>query len=330
MKFKSLLGAVLLALALSACGDESAQSSPEHDAAAEAGDAHGDEDAEGEEHADEHAEELPTAVIPIDIAKAAGISVAKAGPGVIADEHEVQGLLVPIEGQVAKVTGRFPGPVRSLRANVGDQVRAGQVLATIESNLSLSTYTVTAPISGVVTARNASVGGMAGEGTALFEIANLSEVWVDLHIFGADAQHIRAGVPVTVTRMGDGETLSTVLERVLPGMATASQSTVARATINNLDGLWRPGSAVKARITVDRQPVDLLVPRSALQTMDGQDVVFVREAEGTYQQRQVGTGARDGQRVQIVSGLQPGEQVVVAESYLIKADLEKEGAEHAH
>ena len=153
MKFKSLLGAVLLALALSACGDESAQSSPEHDAAAEAGDAHGDEDAEGEEHADEHAEELPTAVIPIDIAKAAGISVAKAGPGVIADEHEVQGLLVPIEGQVAKVTGRFPGPVRSLRANVGDQVRAGQVLATIESNLSLSTYTVTAPISGVVTAR---------------------------------------------------------------------------------------------------------------------------------------------------------------------------------
>lgn len=330
MKSTSLLGATLLALALSACGDEPAQPSPEHDAAAEAGDEHGHEEAEGEDHPDEHAEELPTTVIPIDIAKAAGIAVAEAGPGVIADEHEVQGLLVPIEGQVAKVTGRFPGPVRSLRANVGDQVRAGQVLATIESNLSLSTYTVTAPISGVVTARNASVGGMAGEGTALFEIANLSEVWVDLHIFGADAQHIRAGVPVTVTRMGDGETLSTVLERVLPGMATASQSTVARATINNLDGLWRPGSAVKARITVDREPVDLLVPLSALQTMEGQDVVFVREGPDTYQQRPVETGARDGQRVQIVSGLQPGEQVVVGESYLIKADLEKEGAEHAH
>ena len=336
MKSPSLLGAILLALALSACGDESAKPSSEGDASSEVGDAHGDEEAGSEEHADEHAEgdehaeEAPTTVIPIDIAEASGIEVAEAGPGVIADEHEVQGLLVPIEGQVAKVTGRFPGPVRSLRANVGDQVRAGQVLATIESNLSLSTYTVTAPISGVVTARNASIGGMAGEGTALFEIANLSEVWVDLHIFGADAQHIRAGVPVTVTRMGDGETLSTVLERVLPGMATASQSTVARATINNLDGLWRPGSAVKARITVDRQPVDLLVPLSALQTMDGQDVVFVREGQDTYEQRPVDTGARDSQRVQILAGLQPGEQVVVAESYLIKADLEKEGAEHAH
>ena len=329
MKFKSLLGAVLLALALSACGDESAQSSPEHDAAAEAGDAHGDEDAEGEEHADEHAEELPTAVIPIDIAKAAGISVAKAGPGVIADEHEVQGLLVPIEGQVAKVTGRFPGPVRSLRANVGDQVRAGQVLATIESNLSLSTYTVAAPISGVVTARNASVGSVADEGRMLFEISNLSELWVDLHIFGADAEHIRAGAPVMVTRMGDGETLSTEIERILPGMATASQSTIARATISNLDGLWRPGAAIKARITVEQQPVDLLVPLSALQTMDGQDVVFVREGE-TYTARPVQIGARDSQRAQVLSGLRAGELVVIAESYLIKADIEKEGASHAH
>ena len=329
MKSTLLLGALLLAVTLVACGDESAQP-PGHEDASEPGEAHGHGEAEGEEHSDGHAEELPTTVIAPDIAKAAGIEVAEAGPGVIADEHEVQGLLVPIEGQVADVTGRFQGPVRSLRANVGDQVRAGQVLATIESNLSLSTYTVTAPISGVVTARNASIGGMAGEGTALFEIANLSEVWVDLHIFGADAQHIRAGVPVTVTRMGDGETLSTVLERVLPGMATASQSTVARATINNLDGLWRPGSAVKARITVDRQPVDLLVPLSALQTMDGQDVVFVRKGQDTYEQRPVTTGARDSQRVQILEGLEPGEQVVVAESYLIKADLEKEGAEHAH
>ena len=329
MKSTLLLGALLLAVTLVACGDESAPP-PGHEDASEAGEAHGHGESKAEEHSDGHAEELPTTVIAPDIAKAAGIEVAEAGPGVIADEHEVQGLLVPIEGQVADVTGRFPGPVRSLRANVGDQVRAGQVLATIESNLSLSTYTVTAPISGVVTARNASIGGMAGEGTALFEIANLSEVWVDLHIFGADAQHIRAGVPVTVTRMGDGETLSTVLERVLPGMATASQSTVARATINNLDGLWRPGSAVKARITVDRQPVDLLVPLSALQTMDGQDVVFVRKGQDTYEQRPVETGARDSQRVQILEGLEPGEQVVVAESYLIKADLEKEGAEHAH
>src|SRR3546814_11325165 len=106
----------------------------------------------------------------------------------------------------------------------------------------------------------------------LFEIADLSQLWADLHIFGADAQHIQPGVPVTITRMSDGKTVETVLERVLPGMATASQSTVARATVDNADGPWRPGSAVKARITVEQQPVERMVPRSALQRSDGRRV----------------------------------------------------------
>ena len=210
-----------------------------------------------------------------------------------------------------------------------DCVRAGQMLATIESNLSLSTYSVAAPISGVVVERSASVGGLAGEGAPLFEIADLSQLWVDLHIFGADAQHIQPGVPVAVTRMSDGETVRTTLERVLPGMATASQSTVARATIDNADNQWRPGTAVKARITVAQEPVDLMVPLTALQSMDGQEAVFVREGE-TYLTRHVELGARDATQVQILSGLSEGEEVVVAESYLIKADIGKEGAAHDH
>ena len=215
------------------------------------------------------------------------------------------------------------------RANVGDRVRAGQPLATIESNLSLTTYTVPAPISGVVLARNASIGTVAGEGAALYEIADLSELWVDLHIFGADAQHITAGVPVLVTRMSDGVTAETTLERVLPGTATASQSTVARATIRNLDGLWRPGSAVKARVTVDHQPVNLVVPLGALQTAGEDDVVYVRRGD-TYVTRPVRGGRRDAQRVEIVSGLKAGEQVVVEQSFLVKADIEKSTAEHEH
>ena len=263
------------------------------------------------------------------IATDSGIRVQAAGPGVIADEHEVQGLLTPVEGRIAKVTARFPGPIRKLGANVGDQVRAGQVLATVESNLSLSDYTISAPIAGVVLARTASVGALAGEGAALFEIADLSSLWVDLHIFGADAEHIRAGVPVTVTRMSDGVSAETTLERVLPGMATASQSTVARATIANADGLWRPGSAVKARITVEQQHAALVVPLSALQTFRDWDAVFIRIGD-TYEVRPLELGKRDGSQVEVLSGLQAGDQVVVEQSYLVKADIEKSGASHDH
>lgn len=323
MKRMHWISALVLALLLAACGGRpNASPGEEEDAHGEASEAHADE-----EHGDEEAPTQTT--IPAKTAQTAGIRVAMVGAGVIADEHQVQGLLTPVEGHIAMVMARFPGPIRSLRANIGDSVRAGQPLATIESNLSLTTYTVSAPLSGVVLERSASVGAVASEGMALYEIADLTELWVDLHIFGADAQHIRAGVPVTVTRMSDGVTAETILERVLPGTATASQSTVARATIHNLDGLWRPGSAVKARVTVDRQPVDLVVPLTALQSAGGDDVVYVRQGE-TYRTRAVKAGRRDAQRVEILSGLKLGEQIVTEQSFLVKADIEKSTVEEEH
>lgn len=183
--------ALALTLALTAC------SGPAPNARGEAEEGH-----EAEEQG-EHEERPQQTTIEAQTAQSAGIRAARVGPGQIADEHEVQGLLTPVEGRIALVTARFPGPVRAVRVGVGDQVKAGQVLATVESNLSLTTYSVTAPISGVVMARTASVGTSAAEGAPLFEIADLSTLWVDLHIFGRDAGHIEAGVPVTVSRLSD-------------------------------------------------------------------------------------------------------------------------------
>ena len=317
--------ALALALLFSACsGSSTAPAADTSGAPADApADAHADDG-----HADEaHADDATT--IAADIADDVGIRVAPAAAGTIADQHEVQGLLTTLESGNARVTARFPGPIRRLHAEVGDRVRAGQALATIESNLSLSTYTVAAPISGTVLARNASVGQSAGEGAVLYEIADLSTLWVDLHVFGRDAEHLAAGSPVKISRLGDGATADTRIDRVLPGTATASQSTIARATLDNADGQWRPGSAVRAMVTVSTQPADLVVPLTALQQMDGRDVVFVREGD-RYEKRTVTLGRRDARQVEIVEGVAVGEDVVIAQSYTIKADLEKAGAGHAH
>ncbi|MBN8224465.1 MAG: efflux RND transporter periplasmic adaptor subunit [Xanthomonadales bacterium] len=315
---RSLTSALLLALLLAACGRGAADA--DHDP--------GKQDA-GHAHGEAEEGDADGTVIAADIAEASGIRVAPAAAGTIADEHEVQGLLTPVDGRVAQVAARYPGPIRSLAVNVGDRVRAGQTLATVESNLSLSSYSVNAPIPGVVLARNASIGGIAAEGTPLFEIADLSSLWVDLHIFGSDAGHIVPGAPVTVTRLSDGATARTTLERVLPGTATASQSTVARAVLDNDDGLWRPGSAVKARITVEQQPAALVVPLAALQVLEGRDVVFVRDGD-RYAAHPVRLGKRDGRQVEVLEGLDAGDAVVVEQSYLIKADIEKAGASHEH
>lgn len=316
--------ALAVALLLSACGRDSSGGDAGHEEAGTGTD-HA-QNAHGADDEDAHADGT---TIAADIARASGIGVAAVAAGAIADEHEVQGLLTPVEGRLAQVAARYPGPIRSLAVNVGDRVRAGQVLATVESNLSLSSYNVTSPIAGVVLARHASVGGIAAEGAPLLEVADLSQLWVDLHIFGSDAGHILPGAPVAVTRLSDGVTAQTTLERVLPGTATASQSTVARAVLDNADGLWRPGSAVKARITVEQQPAARVVPLPALQAMEGRDVVFVRSGD-RYTARPVQLGKRDGRQVEVLGGVEVGDEVVVEQSYLIKADIEKAGAAHEH
>ncbi len=314
----ALLGILLAGCGGGGSGSATAAPDPEHAHAGE----NEHEDAAG------HDEEDGT-TIGAEQARKAGIVSRPAAAGTIADEHDVQGLLTPIDGRIAQVTARFPGPIRALRAEVGDRVRAGQTLASIDSNLSLTTYGVAAPISGVVLSRQAQVGGVAGEGQVLFELGDLSQLWVDLHIFGADTQHITAGVPVTVTRMTDGVDQATTLSRVLPGTATASQSTVARAVIDNADGLWRPGAAVRARIVVASTPAAVVVPLAALQSIDGKDVVFVREGE-RYAARPVQLGARDALQVEVREGLRAGEQVVVEQSYVVKADIGKAEAGHEH
>lgn len=285
------------------------------------------EEGEHEEHEDEHSPSDRT-TIETEVAEESGIRTAAIGPGTIRDEHDVQGLLTPIEGRHARVVARFPGPVRSVAVAVGDRVTAGQTLVTIESNSSLSDYAVTAPFAGTVLTRNVAIGDLAGD-TPLFEIADLSKLWVDLHLFGGDAEHVRAGLPVEVERLSDAARTSTVLDRVLPGTATASQSTIARATIVNADGRWRPGSAVRARVSVSQTQVALVAPLTALQSMGGEDVLFVQSGD-VYEVRPVKLGQRDGRQVEVLEGVKLGEEIVTEQSYLIKANIEKSSVEEDH
>ena len=302
-----LIALFALALAVAGCGHPaSVESTPAKDA-------------------DEQATPGDRVHITAAIAAQSGVRTAMVGPGVIRDEHEVQGLMVPIDGRDARIIARFPGPVRVVRVAVGDTVKAGQTLAVIDSNVSLSDYAVTAPFSGTVLSRSVAVGDLAGE-APLFEIADLSELWVDIHLFGRDAEHIHAGLPVEVVRLSDGVRSTTSLDRVLPGMATASQSTVARAIVVNTDGNWRPGAAVRVRVSVSEDGVARVVPLEAIQLLRAQEVVFIRDGEN-YEARPVKLGRRDGHHAEVLDGIEAGDEIVVEQSYLIKADIEKSSVE---
>ena len=160
-----------------------------------AGDSHAHHDDEEAAHAEDgEAEHHDEAEIDEKTANELGIRTAKVGPGTVRDAHEVQGLLTPIEGKHARVRARYAGPVQSVRVGVGDVVKAGQTLATIESNVSLTAYAVTAPFGGTILDVAAVPGDLAGD-QPLFELADLSSLWVDLHLFGGDAQHILRECP---------------------------------------------------------------------------------------------------------------------------------------
>ena len=103
----------------------------------------------------------------------------------------------------------------------------------------------------------------------------------------------------------------------------------ARAIINNSAGHWRPGMHVKAEVETRTKTVPLAVKIDALQTFRDMPVVFAKYGN-IFEVRMVELGERDGEYVEVLGGLEPGVEYVVANSFLLKADVLKDAAKHDH
>jgi membrane fusion protein, heavy metal efflux system len=263
------------------------------------------------------------------MAQVNGIATAPIGPGVIKQTVVLYGAIQPDATRVRAVTARFPGVIRRVDVAVGERVSAGQTLALVESNESLQTYAVTAPIAGTVVRRRANAGEAAGS-EALFELADYSRVWAVLNVFPRDRARLRPGQPVTV-RAADGAAAGSGSIDTIGSLAAegGQQLLHARVTLDNGDAQWTPGQFVNAETVVAETAVAMAVPLSALQTFRDWDVVFLQHGD-SYQGMPVELGARDGDNVEIKSGVAPGVRVVTANAYLVKADIEKSGASHDH
>ena len=114
-----------------------------------------------------------------------------------------------------------------------------------------------------------------------------------------------------------------------PMLNPETRSARVVAQISNKSGVWQPGAFVTAGIVVEEQKAPLVVPKTALQTVGKDQVVFVRTPEG-FEKREVVLGRTDGQSTEIVFGLDPGEEIAVANTFTLKAELGKSEASHAH
>lgn len=265
--------------------------------------------------------------IPEVIARDAGIATEIAGPAEIVEILALTGRVQTDPDRLARVRARFPGVIQSLRHGLGDVVNEGDILAAVQSNESLQDYSVKAPIGGLIVVRDAQVGEATGA-EPLFIIADLSEVWVELDVFGRDLGRVQSGQTVEVETF-DGNVAKGIIDWVSPLASHPSQSVRARVRLPNPEGRLRPGQFVQGRVTVAQHSVPLAVHRSAIQRFRDFEVVFAR-FDDTYEVRMLELGRGNRDWVEVLHGLKPGTAYVTENSYLIKADIEKSGASHDH
>lgn len=253
------------------------------------------------------------------------VETAIASAGTLHQSILLFGKTTPDPQGISHVTARYPGLIRSISADLGQRVAAGDRLIVIEANTSLQSYTITAPIDGLVIQRHANPGEFAGD-QPLLTIADYSNVWVDLDVFPGDARTIQPGQTVNI-RMGELNAESNILY-LNPG-AGESPNVVARVPLSNPQGQWTPGLLVEGDVNVADIAVPLMVDNRALQSFRDWQVVFIRIGS-VYEIRPLTLGRTDGRFTEVLAGLNTGDEYVVINSYLIKADLEKSGASHDH
>ncbi len=258
-----------------------------------------------------------------------GLKFEAAGPQKIRTLAEMSGRIIPDENSIARVSPRFPGVVKEASKKIGDRVAAGEVLAVVESNQSMTTYEVTAPISGTIIARDVAPGAAITAERTIFIIADLTTVWVDLKVRHEDLPSLETGREITITDEVSGESAVATLSYLSPFGSQETQTLRAIASLPNPDGKWRTGLFVRAGLVVEEKEVPVAVRFDALQTFRDWDVVFMKYGD-VYEIAILELGQRDGDWIEVVSGLEAGTLYITENAFVVKADVMKSGASHDH
>jgi cobalt-zinc-cadmium efflux system membrane fusion protein len=196
-------------------------------------------------------------------------------------------------------------------------------------------FALRSPIAGTVIERAGAQGEVAEPGRPLYRVANLSRLWLTVHAFERDAVALRVGSTARVLFAAlPGRSYSGPITIIGRQVDPQSKTVPVRIEIDNADGVLRPGMSATAVLpTGDQEARILAVPTAALQRLAEGWYVFVPRGEAAFEMRQVGRGRDLTGEVEILSGVQAGEQVVVEGSFLLKAEAEKargEGEHHEH
>lgn len=220
----------------------------------------------------------------------------------------------------ANVSPRFDGQIRDVRATLGDLVNANQNLVVVEPIIAgASTITLSAPISGVVSAASARIGQSVEASSVLFEISDHSRMLLHGTMMESpDITRIRAGQTATVHLDAlPNRPLVAEVARVYMAREAGTGLFTVHAETDNADGNLYPGMMGKMSISVGNAMPAIVVPRRAVLGSLGDRFAFVRFGD-EFERRAVIEGLVSGSDVEVLDGIFPGEDVVVQGHYQLQ------------
>ncbi len=182
----------------------------------------------------------------------------------------------------------------------------------------LGWYPLRAPFDGTIIEKHITLGERLGEDRSAFTVADLKTVWIDLDVFPNDQAKIFKGQKCLINT--NGKSYQGSISFVSPVLNAKTRTATARVVIGNNDYGLRPGQFVNAEIYGDTVKYDRVVPRAAVQTVAGRQVVFVSDGED-YEMKPVILGYGNSRFVEIVSGVNSGEKVVSQGAFDLKAKV---------
>ncbi|MCM8626300.1 efflux RND transporter periplasmic adaptor subunit [Accumulibacter sp.] len=202
-----------------------------------------------------------------------------------------------------------------------------QVRALAKSGVARRTLTLRSPVSGIVTGKKAVQGMRFMPGETLFEVADLSSVWVVADVFEQDIALLSRGTSAKVRidaypdRVFEGK-----VGYVYPALRPETRTVPVRVELPNPDRLLKPAMFAEVELSVGGRRAVLSVPTSAVIDSGRRRIVFVDAGEGRFEPREVRLGRRDDRHVEVLEGLRQGEAVVVAANFLIDAESNLQAA----
>jgi len=200
-------------------------------------------------------------------------------------------------------------------------ISEAQIRALSESGASTRTLTLRSPVSGIVMDKKALHGMRFMPGETLYQIADLSSVWVIADVFEQDIGLVKTGTRATIDiNAYPGKSFTGRVTFVYPTLTTETRTVPVRVELANPGGQLKPGMFARVELPAGASGQVVTVPLSAVIDSGMRQVVLVDKGAGRFEPREVKLGARSDTHVEVREGVADGEPVVVAANFLIDAE----------